>query len=584
MTGIDFWQQQEARSQDESGPLSKSAFGFRVQLSRQSVLDGDATMFRRSTLAIFAVFSLAGPLPSVLAEITPQGDVNLSADLYGYSTTAVGQSAVGTLTIDNGSDLSSQAGAIGIDSTGTGTVNITGAGSCWTYTNSLYVGDSGNATLNIVNGGSLTGATNGFSFVGYMSSSTGAVMVSGSGSTWTGPMPIYVGYYGNATLSITNGGNVSSGGGMIGANRGSTAIVILDGPGSNWTVDNYVSIGGHVSGFDMNQDGGNGTLLIKNGGSFLSETTPNPSAIGCEPNSTGAVIVKGANSTFTLNSSLSIGDYGTGSLSVVGCAAAAVKNVSIGGTSFVAVDIGRGSSLTVGGGTGTITNNGTIRFLAGAGVPVNNSITYSPISAGTWSGSGTCQPIGGTWDSDSRKFTASSVTTGTSGSAVALDLSSVQRAVVNDNCPGGTGWQVGASLPAATSSSPITLTATAMTGATLAALENQLPTNESILSGWDFLTTGYTVSSTNPVYVSFNVGAGYTADNLDLWHYDGSAWTQYNPTDLTYDGTFASFTATSFSGYAVAGIAVPEPGTLALLAAGMLGLLARAWRWRKHRA
>jgi threonine dehydrogenase-like Zn-dependent dehydrogenase len=106
-----------------------------------------------------------------------------------------------------------------------------------------------------------------------------------------------------------------------------------------------------------------------------------------------------------------------------------------------------------------------------------------------------------------------------------------------------------------------------------------LPANESILSGWAYATTNYSVSATNPIYFSFNVGAGHPADELDLWHYDGSTWTKYVPDDLTYDGTFASFTATGLSGYAMT--AVPEPGTLALLAAGLFGLLAYAWR-RRH--
>ena len=47
------------------------------------------------------------------------------------------------------------------------------------------------------------------------------------------------------------------------------------------------------------------------------------------------------------------------------------------------------------------------------------------------------------------------------------------------------------------------------------------------------------------------------------------------------DATCASFTATSFSGYAM--VAVPEPGTLALLAAGLLGLLICV-RWKRMRA
>ena len=121
-----------------------------------------------------------------------------------------------------------------------------------------------------------------------------------------------------------------------------------------------------------------------------------------------------------------------------------------------------------------------------------------------------------------------------------------------------------------------------MNDALLATLRSQLPANESILSGWTFSADGYTVSPSNPAYLSFNVGAGRAADGLEVWHFDDTAgWTEYNAFDLTYDGTFASFTATGFSGYAM--VAVPEPGTLALLTAGLLGLLTCIRRKRKGR-
>ena len=50
-----------------------------------------------------------------------------------------------------------------------------------------------------------------------------------------------------------------------------------------------------------------------------------------------------------------------------------------------------------------------------------------------------------------------------------------------------------------------------------------------------------------------SIGAGYSSNNLQVWHYDGTSWTSYAASDLTYDGNYASFTVTGFSGYAVTG-------------------------------
>jgi hypothetical protein len=276
------------------------------------------------------------------------------------------------------------------------------------------------------------------------------------------------------------------------------------------------------------------------------------------------------------NSSLYVGNSGSGTFSIIGGSTVYIGNsVSINSASLLAIDIGAGSLLWA----DTITNKGIIRILAGAGAVANAK--GSPITAETWSGAGMVQAIGGTWSSTGHTFTASSVIHGTSGSAVSLNLASVQRTLVGDNGPGGANWEVGASFLAAASTRNITFSAMAMTPPTLSTLISQLPTNESILSGWTFSTTNYAVSSTNPLYLSFNVGAGHPADELDLWQYTGTTWTPFVPTDLTYDGTFASFTATGLSGYAVA--AVPEPGTLVLLAAGLVGLLSYS-RWRRRAA
>jgi hypothetical protein len=143
---------------------------------------------------------------------------------------------------------------------------------------------------------------------------------------------------------------------------------------------------------------------------------------------------------------------------------------------------------------------------------------------------------------------------------------------------GKTGWSVGASFLASTTSKPLSLTATTIGGSTFVSLQSLLAPQQSVLGGWEFaFSSGYTAG--DPAYLSFGIGSGYSRNGLEVWHYDGSNWTPFAANDLTYDGTYASFTVTGFSGYAVT--TVPEPSTFALLGIGAVSLLAYAWRRRR---
>ncbi len=125
----------------------------------------------------------------------------------------------------------------------------------------------------------------------------------------------------------------------------------------------------------------------------------------------------------------------------------------------------------------------------------------------------------------------------------------------------------------------MTFMATAAGGGILDGLMASAGNDQRVLDAWTFSTSGYTVDTDNPIYFSLNVGPGYSTNDLNLWSYSDGAWSAYTPTDLTYDGTYASFTATGLSGYAAT--AVPEAGTLALLVIGAFGLLAYAgWKRR----
>ena len=104
---------------------------------------------------------------------------------------------------------------------------------------------------------------------------------------------------------------------------------------------------------------------------------------------------------------------------------------------------------------------------------------------------------------------------------------------------------------------------------------------QSVLGGWTFATSGAYITG-DPTYLSFAIGSGYSSDGLEVWHYDGANWTLFTASDLTYDGDYASFTATDLSGFVVTGIAVPEPSTLALFGISVAGLLGYVWRRWKH--
>jgi T5SS/PEP-CTERM-associated repeat protein len=279
---------------------------------------------RRSILfALFAAFSLAVPLASARADITPSGDVSPSSpppiNWTSLTTAHIGNTGSGTLTVDGNSGLLSGTASIGYGSGSTGAVTVDGAGSTWNNANSLYVGNSGSGTLSITNAGSVTA---GDSIIGNNPGSTGLVIVDGSGSTLATVYrygvsggSLLVGDSGSGTLSISNGGSVSSGfcaGSIsIGAcgigGHNSTGIVIVDGTGSTCTTTDVLVGGLWTTGEGGGYDSGHGTLTIAHGGTTV---TSGRGLIGFGPNS-GAVSVDGVGSAWICSDTICVGYYGS---------------------------------------------------------------------------------------------------------------------------------------------------------------------------------------------------------------------------------------------------------------------------------
>jgi T5SS/PEP-CTERM-associated repeat protein len=461
---------------------------------------------------------------------------------------AVGYQNSGSLTIKDGLKLSSNNGYVGYLAGSTGTATVSGTGSAWNMSSALNVGYNGTGALSVTNGGSVTMTSSLRTFnIGNGSSGSGTVIVDGAASSVSTLGTFYVGSRG--TLHITNGATVTVG----------------DSSNIHDSAGTYI-----------NSDGKTGFTYITNGGKLLSSTSGSANTYIGSSSKTGAMIVDGLGSTWRAGWQTYVGlpgagstPSGTGRLSISDGGSVTLRAVAVNDTSTLTTDVGKGSSLIVDNGTGTITNSGTIRLVAGAAAANG---TYTPLSYGTMSGAGTVQALGGKWNATDHTVIVSDAATTAVGLATTIDLSQTQRVLVTD---AATGKSVGAAFQATTTSAPLSLTISAIGKDETASLEGLLASGKSVLSGWTFSSTGYNAGS--PVYLSLCAGSATGLTDLMVWEYDGSSssWSEYTAYDLAYDKVYASFTTTALGTYAVTGTATPTPIPAAvwLLGSGLLGLI-----------
>ena len=471
-----------------------------------------------------------------------------------YYGVTIGGAGSGALQVTHGGTMGLMWGLIGASAGGSGVVTVDGAGStfgCLGGSTMFEVGASGAGTMNITHGGKVTCSNQ--TYVGEGSGSVGNVTVDGTDSTLTSNGPFDVGFFGAGTLTISHGGKVIAKSDTgVASQTGATGSVTVDGMGS--TLSNTWFVVG---------DYGNATVNITHGGTITCSTQ------AYFANNAGTIVaasIDGLGSNLTTSGALTLGAFGKATLNLTNGGKVAATSASINTLSLLSIAVGDHSSLDLG--TGALTNKGAIRLSAIANLAPG---AYSPITAGAWFGTGSVQTLGGQWDASNHQFIVAAPNSGVAGSDVTIDRTTTQRICISDP---GTGSAVAASFLPGDSS--LTFTANPLNAPQTSSLENLLAAHTSILAGWTFTAPTYTPG--DPVFLSLQVGPGYSPDTLSLWHLDTttSAWTSYTPTDLSYDGTYANFTVTGFSGYAVSGLAtLPEPTTLTLLALGLTPLLTR---------
>ena len=354
------------------------------------------------------------------------------------SNLTVGNSNTGMLTIQSGGTVSSSCsfppscsgGVIGSAAGSQGRATVTGAGSTWTSNGSLTVGSSGMGTLTIANGGTLSSSSifpNSFpgALIGSSAGSQGTVTVTGAGSTWTNTAGLIVGDLGTGTLTIADGGTVRSGGASVGSLAGSQGTATVTGKGSTWTNNGGFFIGSLST----------GTLTIADGGTVSSSSQSN---IGTFDGSQGTVTVTGPGSTWTNNGALLVGSQGgTSTLTIANGGTVVSESITV---AFLSGSIG---TLNIGSGPGDppaapgTLNAAAVSFFGGTGTINFNHTAADYVFAPVVSGFGTVNVLAGTtiFTGDNGYFGGTNIS---QGATLQLGNGGMSGSIIGNVADGGT--------------------------------------------------------------------------------------------------------------------------------------------------
>lgn len=257
----------------------------------------------------------------------------------------IGVGARGTLNISDGGRVSAANGWIGSYQTGygNGAVTVTGAGSIFDIGAALTIAYLGRGTLDITNGGRVTNVRG---TVGTTYNATGSVTVNGTGSSWANSDALTVASDGTGSLNITNGGRVSSASGRLGERAGSSGSVTVSGADSAWANSNDLTVG----------EQGTGTLWVLNGGTVSSVG----GMLGSRSGSLGRATVSGAGSTWVNAGDLAVGRSGAGILNILDSGSVTAQALTVGASGTLNLD---GGSLTL---ASAVTPVGVFNWVKGA--------------------------------------------------------------------------------------------------------------------------------------------------------------------------------------------------------------------------
>ncbi len=281
---------------------------------------------------------------------------------------------------------------IGYHSGKIGSVTVNGTGAAWHNTSYIYVGEYGDGTVNVLDGGELTSGLS--VYIANMSGSTGTMLIDNS-SVDTNDDPggglLVAGNYGTGDLTIQNGGTAVSYKGRVGYQLGSSGTATVTGSGSSWETSSDFHIGTFGSGEFTISDGGQvsnykASIGYQGTSGAPAEGTVTVTGTGSQWNHTGTVVNE---DTFYI----ARGNYTTGSLLIEdGGLVTTLAGTRIANKSTAS------ATVEVDGGTWTegdymhVGSYGTCTFSVTNGGVVNNNWA----AMGRYSGADTTATVSGT--------------------------------------------------------------------------------------------------------------------------------------------------------------------------------------------
>jgi T5SS/PEP-CTERM-associated repeat protein len=272
----------------------------------------------------------------------------------GTSNIDVGNAGAGTLSIVNGGRLSGTDMNIASLAGSTGSLSISGATSSITLTNVMQVGRTGQGSLTISSGASVSTNMNLGSLVGGI----GAVTVTGLGSNLTtaagSPAGLVIGSSGSGTMTVSNGANLSSVSLAIAQSTDTTGSLIVTDANTNWANSGAITLGlGARS---------SASVSILNG----AQASTASAVLADGSSSVATVSVAGRNSFLSITAGPTVGNRGSGHLTISDGATVAVTS---NGSTIIASQAGSSGDVNVSGaGSSLRVAVGTTVGSGGAGV------------------------------------------------------------------------------------------------------------------------------------------------------------------------------------------------------------------------